>query len=136
MLKKTLMITTLAAGLGVAALPAAAGHEDRAAGAIIGGTIGALIGNSVNGGDGALVGALIGGVAGAGIADSRYHGGYSYRGAPAYYAPRYAAPTYVAPTYVAPRYGNGYHTASARRDSDRDGVADRYDRAPYNPRWR
>jgi hypothetical protein len=132
MLKKTLMISTLAAGLGIAALPAAAGHDDRAAGAIIGGTVGALIGNSVNGGDGALVGALIGGLAGAGIADSHYRGGYYYRGAPAHYV----APRYAAPTYVAPRYGNGYHVASARRDSDRDGVADRYDRAPYNPRWR
>src|SRR5258706_12187229 len=124
MLKKTLMITTLAAGIAVAALPAEAGRDDRAAGAIIGGTIGALIGNSVNGGDGALVGALIGGVAGAGLANDHYRGGY-------YAGPRY----YSAPArYYTPRYGNGYYRAGWR-DSDRDGTPDRFDRAPYNPRW-
>jgi hypothetical protein len=128
MLKKSLIVTTLAAaGIGLAALPAEARHhDDRAAGAIIGGTLGALIGSSVSGGDGALVGGVLGAVVGAGAAGSHgYYGGY--------YAPRY----YGAPAYYAPRYGysNGYYRAG-RRDSDRDGVPNRYDRAPYNPRWR
>ena len=128
MLKKSLIITTLAAaGIGLAALPAEARrNDDRAAGAIIGGTIGALIGNSVNGGNGALVGGLLGAFAGAGVAGS--HGYYSG----GYYPPRY----YGAPArYSTPRYGSGYYRAGGR-DSDRDRVADRFDRAPYNPRWR
>ena len=129
MLKKSLIVTTLAAaGIGLATLPAEARgyNDDRAAGAIIGGTLGALIGNSVNGGDGALVGGLLGAVVGAGAAGS--HGYYSS----GYYAPRY----YGRPVrYATPRYGNGYYRAGAR-DSDRDGVPNRYDRAPYNPRWR
>ena len=123
MLKKSLIVTTLAAaGIGLAALPAEARrNDDRAAGAIIGGTIGALIGNSVNGGDGALVGGLLGAVVGAGSV-----GSYGY------YEPRYYGGVRYAPRYG---YGNGYYRAGAR-DSDRDGVPNRFDRAPYNPRWR
>lgn len=30
----------------------------------------------------------------------------------------------------------GYYRAGGWRDSDRDGVPNRYDRAPYSPRWR
>lgn len=129
-MKKSLIVTTLAAaGIGLAAIPAEARshhNDDLAAGAIIGGTLGALIGSSVHGGDGALVGGVLGAVVGAGAASSHgYYGGN-------YYAPRsYGAPVY----YSTPRYGNGYYRAGAR-DSDRDGVADRYDRAPHNPRWR
>lgn len=136
MIKKSLIVATLAAtGIGLAALPAEARgyNDDRAAGAIIGGTIGALIGNSVNGGDGALVGGLLGAVVGAGSVGSYgYRGGsYGYYGG-GYYQPRY----YGGPVrYATPRYGNGYYRAGVR-DSDRDGVADRFDRAPYNPRWR
>ena len=130
MLKKSLIVTTLAAaGIGLAALPAEARHhDDVAAGAIIGGTLGALIGSSVNGGDGALVGGVLGAVVGAGAAGSHgYYGG-------GYYQPRY----YGAPVYYAtPRYGYGNHYYRAgARDADRDGVPNRYDRAPYNPRWR
>jgi hypothetical protein len=29
-----------------------------------------------------------------------------------------------------------YYRSGGWRDSDRDGVPNRYDRAPYNPRWR
>jgi len=128
MLKKTLIVSTVAAGIGLAALPAAAGHrDDRAAGAIIGGTIGALIGSSVHGSDGALVGGLLGAVTGAAAADSRGHYRYGHA-----YGPRYGY------TYATPRYGyyHGYRPVRGLRDADRDGVPNRYDRAPYNPRWR
>ena len=128
MLKRTVIIASLATGLAVAAIPAQARHhDDRAAGAIIGGTLGALIGSQVNGGDGALVGGLLGAVAGAGVA-----GGHVYYGSPSYYAPSryYATPRY----YAAPRY-SGYRTVR-NRDADRDGVPNRFDRAPYNPRYR
>jgi hypothetical protein len=129
MLKKTLIIATLGTVVAVAAIPAEARgrHDDRAAGAIVGATLGALIGSSVNGGDGAIVGGLLGAVAGAGVAGSHYYGGY-YTG----YGPRY----YSAPRYYAPRYSGGYRSARIYRDSDRDGVPNRYDRAPYNPRYR
>ena len=129
MFKKSLIVTTLAAaGIGLAAIPAQARshNDDRVAGALIGGTIGALIGNSFNGGDGAIVGGLLGAAVGAGSVGSYgYYGGH-------YYQPRY----YGGPVrYATPRYGNGYYRTGGR-DSDRDGVADRFDRAPYNPRWR
>jgi hypothetical protein len=128
MLKKSLIVTTLAAaGIGLAALPAEARrNDDRAAGAIIGGTIGALIGSSVNGGDGAILGGVLGAVVGAGAAGS--HGYYSH----GYYGPRYYGGVRYAPRYG---YGHGYYRAGGR-DYDRDGVPNRYDRAPYNPRWR
>ena len=136
MIKKSLIVTTLAAaGIGLAALPAQARHhnDDRAAGAIIGGTIGALIGSSVHGGDGALLGGLLGAVVGAGSVGS--HGYYGGR----YYAPRYygAHRYYEGPVRYAPRYtyGDGYYRAGGR-DADGDGAPNRYDRAPYNPRWR
>lgn len=146
MIKKSLIVTTLAAaGIGLAALPAQARHhnDDRAAGAIIGGTIGALIGNSVHGGDGALVGGLLGAAVGAGSVGSHgyYSGGYNSGGyySGGYYAPRYyGAPRYYeGPVRYAPRYtyGDGYYRAGGR-DADGDGVPNRYDRAPYNPRWR
>jgi hypothetical protein len=129
MIKKSLIVTTLAAaGIGLAALPAEARrNDDRAAGAIIGGTIGALIGSSVHGGDGALVGGLLGAAVGAGSV-----GSYGYYGG-GYYEPRYYGGARYAPRYG---YGNGYYRAGGRRDADRDGVPNRYDRAPHNPRWR
>lgn len=34
------------------------------------------------------------------------------------------------------RDGRYYYGRSGWRDSDGDGVPDRFDRAPYNPRWR
>ena len=127
MFKKSLIVTTLAAaGIGLAALPAEARHnDDVAAGAIIGGTLGALIGSSVHGGDGALVGGVLGAVVGAGAAGS--HGYYG-----SHYEPRYYGGVAYAPRYG---YGHRYYRAGAR-DADRDGVPNRYDRAPYDPRWR
>ena len=32
--------------------------------------------------------------------------------------------------------GGRYYRSGGWRDADRDGVPNRYDRAPYNPRWR
>ena len=131
MLKKTLIIATLGTAIAAVAIPAEARsrhHDDRAAGAIVGATIGALIGSSVNGGDGAIVGGVLGAVAGAGVAGSHYYGGGYYTG----YAPSY----YGAPRYYAPRYYGGYRPARIYRDRDGDGVPNRFDRAPNNPRWR
>ena len=130
MLKKTLIVTTVAAGLGLAALPAAAGHRhghDTAAGAIIGGTLGALIGSSVNGHDGAVVGGILGAVTGAAAASSRghYSYGYEYGYGPSYYG----APLY----YSAPRYYDYRPARIYRRDRDGDGVPNRFDRRPNNP---
>ncbi|HYC36968.1 MAG TPA: hypothetical protein VEC19_11130 [Usitatibacter sp.] len=130
MLKKTAIITTLAAGLAVAAIPAEARdyrhhRDDRAAGAIVGGALGAIIGSSVGGGDGAILGGVLGAVTGAGIA----HGGVHYGYAPSYgyaYGPTYVAPRY----YSAPR---GYYRAGGWRDRDGDGVPNRFDRRPGNP---
>jgi hypothetical protein len=135
MLKKTLIIATLGTGLAVAAIPAQARpHDNRAAGAILGATIGALIGSSVHGGDGAIVGGMLGAVAGAGVAGSHYRGGY-YTG----YAPRYYAPSrgYYRGDRGYYRGDRGYYRAGAtRRDLDGDGVPNRFDRAPYDPRYR
>lgn len=139
MLKKTLIVSTVAAGLGLAALPAAAGHRhnhDTAAGALIGGTVGALIGSSVNGSDGAVVGGLLGAVTGAAAASSHGHYGVRYGYAPRYYGGPvyYEAPRY----YRAPRYyDDGYRPAHGYgygyRDRDGDGVPNRFDRRPNNP---
>src|SRR5690349_23409176 len=46
---------------------------------------------------------------------------------------------YYAPARWVPRDGRYYYEAPGwrgRRDSDGDGVPNRYDAAPYNPRWR
>ena len=54
---------------------------------------------------------------------------------PVYVEPQ---PVYVQPgaVYAAPRYYDGYrwhHRHGGWRDDDRDGVPNRYDRAPHNP---
>jgi hypothetical protein len=49
----------------------------------------------------------------------------------------YSQPAYVVPqpVYVAPAYGYGYRNHGyARRDRDHDGVPNRFDRSPRNPR--
>jgi hypothetical protein len=55
---------------------------------------------------------------------------YYYESQP-YYQPYYqSAPVYVQPRVV---HYNGHHRNGAWRDADRDGVPNRYDRAPNNP---
>lgn len=126
MFKKALILTTAATGLALAALPAAASHrdDDRAAGAVIGGVLGAAIGSNY-GGDGAVVGGLLGAVTGAAIADGR---GYYYGG------PRYYGHAYY-PRHYGYGYGYGYRPVRpwGARDYDRDGVPNRWDRRPNNP---
>ena len=71
--------------------------------------------------------------------------GYGY----GYAQPVYAQPVYTQPyvvaqpgyvvsepyVYVSPGYRRGWgHHHGYRRDSDHDGVPDRFDRRPYNPR--
>jgi hypothetical protein len=111
MLKKTLMIATAAATLAVATLPAQAGnrHDDRVAGAVIGGVLGAVVGNQINPEGGALVGGVLGAVAGVGIADSH---GYYVRGPHYGYRPYYAPVRYYSrpyPVRYAPVYYRGYN---------------------------
>jgi hypothetical protein len=51
----------------------------------------------------------------------------------------YPQPGYVVAEpniYIGPGYGYSYGHRYVRRDSDRDGVPDRFDRRPFNPRRR
>jgi hypothetical protein len=90
--------------------------SDAALGAIVGGGLGVVIGNHVNGHNGAVIGGAVGAVTGAIIAsDGRrtHHRDVYYRDTSYYYAPR---PVYYAPppVYVpAPAYRSttGYHRA-------------------------
>src|SRR6266478_10046653 len=137
MLKKTLVIGTIATAVAAATLPTPASAGDPVLGALVGGGIGAAIGHGVNGRNGAWVGGTIGALTGASIAANSgyYNGGYDnggYYGPPATYsapAPVYYGgsatyysppPVYYAPPVVvvrprpvygygyAPRYGYGY----------------------------
>jgi len=132
LLRKPLLAITAATVVAAAALSPSAHAGDPLLGALIGGGIGAAIGNSANHHNGAAVGGAIGAIVGAGIAtaDNRYYGdpaygpgyyappapaygyappapayGYAPPPAPAYYAPAYA------PAYVAPSIVIGYSTA-------------------------
>ena len=108
MLKKPLVIASVAALLGAATLSTQAKAADPIFGALVGGALGAGIGHAVDGRHGAGVGAAIGAFAGAvGAANSPYYGDSGYYGAPApYYGPTYAP---VAPAYG---YGYGYNYAA------------------------
>ena len=105
MLKRKLVIFTLAAaatGIGVST-PAAAGNP--AVGALIGGGVGSAIGGSINGPNGAWVGGAVGAIAGAAIAansNGYYYGPPVAYAAPVAYAPpvAYAYPPVV--RYVPP----------------------------------
>lgn len=59
----------------------------------------------------------------------RHHwvGGHWIRARPGYY---------YEPARWVHRGGRYYYSAAAWRDADRDGVPNRYDRAPHNPYWR
>ncbi len=68
MLKKTLMIATLGTALAAGTLSTTASAQgDPFLGALVGGGIGAAIGNSVNGHNGAWVGGAVGALAGSPI---------------------------------------------------------------------
>lgn len=60
---------------------------------------------------------------------NRYHwvGGHYVRHRPGHY---------YAPARWVHRNGRYYYSAAGWRDSDRDGVPNRYDSAPRNPYWR
>ena len=112
MLKKPLVIASIAALMGAATLSTQAKAADPIFGALVGGALGAGIGHAVDGRHGAGVGAAIGAFAGAvSAANSPYYGG-GYYGGGGYYdnGPRYYAPTYAP---VAPAYGYGYGYAPA-----------------------
>ena len=55
---------------------------------------------------------------------------------PGYWDWRYNRYHWVKGHYVRHRPGHYYHQRAGWRDADRDGVPNRYDSAPYNPRWR
>lgn len=117
MLKKSLMIASLAGVLATAGIATQASAADPALGALIGGGIGAAIGHDINGHHGAVAGGVLGAIVGSSIAaeSNRYYydDGY-YAPAPAYYAP--AAPVYYAPpppVYYSPAYyGPAYYGPS------------------------
>ena len=101
MLKKPLVIASIAALIGTATLSTQAKAADPIFGALVGGALGAGIGHAVDGRHGAGVGAAIGAFAGAVSAANspRYYDRGYYD-----YGPRYYGPTYA----PAPVYGYGY----------------------------
>ena len=114
MLKKPLMIATMAAALGMAGISTQASAGDPVLGAIIGGGIGAAIGHN-HGRDGGLVGGVLGAIVGSSLAVNSggyYDGGYapSYAYGPAYYGPAYYRPAPVV-LYSSGPYYRGYHRA-------------------------
>jgi PXPV repeat (3 copies) len=69
--------------------------------------------------------------------------GYGYaQPAPVYVQPQpvyvQPQPVYVQPqpVYVERRHGHRWHESRRWRDADRDGVPNRFDRAPHNPYYR
>src|SRR5688572_33219601 len=107
MLKKSLVIASVATLMGAATLSTQAKAADPIFGALVGGALGAGIGHAVDGRHGAGVGAAIGAFAGAVSASSYdgYYGGSGYYGGGGYYGgPRAYGPAYA----PAPVYGYGY----------------------------
>jgi hypothetical protein len=126
-LKKPLIIATLGAAVALAGLSTKAQAADPLIGALIGGGIGAAIGDSTHHRNGAAVGGVIGALVGSSIAhDSNryyYDDRYAYGGDRYYYEPRrYYAPAPVygyAPAY--PVYGGAtivYSSGSRHRHWD------------------
>ncbi len=131
-------VTIAVVGLSIGKAQAA----DPLLGALIGGGIGAAIGDNSHHRNGAAVGGVLGAIVGSSIAadSNRYYGGgyggggyygggSSYYSEPVYYAPRYAAPAPVygyyspAPVYgyysPAPVYGSTIIYTSGSRYYDR-----------------
>jgi glycine zipper 2TM protein len=123
-LKKPLWIATAVTAVALGTVSTRAEAGDPVLGALIGGGIGAAIGNSTHHRNGAAVGGVLGAMIGTGIASSSnyygdpyyggsgYYGGGSgyYGGGSGYYgAPSYAAPSYgyyaPPPAYYAPPIG-------------------------------
>ncbi|MEO5702244.1 MAG: hypothetical protein ABIS17_00600 [Casimicrobiaceae bacterium] len=110
MLKRPVLIATVAAAMATAALSTQANAGDPVLGALVGGGIGAAIGHSINGVHGAWAGGALGAVVGASAAadSNRYSYGGGYAGPSAYYGPSttyyQSAPTYyqAAPVYYEP----------------------------------
>ncbi|MEP7206041.1 MAG: hypothetical protein ABI920_03815 [Casimicrobiaceae bacterium] len=110
MLKRPVLIATVAATMATAALSTQANAGDPVLGALVGGGIGAAIGHSINGVHGAWAGGALGAVVGASAAadSNRYYYGGGYAGPSAYYGPTTTyyqpAPTYYqpAPVYYEP----------------------------------
>jgi len=110
LLRKPLLAITAATVVAAAALSPSAHAGDPLLGALIGGGIGAAIGNSANHHNGAAVGGAIGAIVGAGIAtaDNRYYGDPAY--GPGYYAPpayHYSRPAYQQRDYYSRWGGSG-----------------------------
>src|ERR1700674_4702497 len=109
MLKKPLMVATLAAAMATATISTEAAAGDPLLGALIGGGIGAAVGHG-HGRDGGVVGGVLGAIVGSSIAANSggYYDGYGPRYYDdGYYAP--AAPVYSAPAYYGLAYGPAYY---------------------------
>ena len=120
MVRKPLVIATMAAALGIATVSTQASAGDPLLGAIVGGGIGAAIGHSAGGRDGGVVGGVLGAVVGSSIAaeSGYYDRGYYYGAPPAYYGPAYyAPPVYAAPVVV---YSSSYPRYRYVRDYRHD----------------
>ena len=118
MLKKSLVIATLAAEVASASFAGKAQEADPILGALIGGGIGAAIGHDVNRHNGGAVGGVVGAIIGSSIAaDSNRYYGYDDR----YYGDRYYAPPaygYYAPPpvyYAPPAYSVVYSSGPSYR---------------------
>jgi hypothetical protein len=144
MLKKPLVIATVAATLGMAVISTQASAGDPVLGAIIGGGIGAAIGHNAGGHNATAVGGVLGAIVGSSIAAQSggyydrgyYEGGYAPAPAPVYdygpsygpaygYAPAYG-PAYYAPAPVVVYSSGSYYRGHSHRVYDHG-----YDRGYY-----
>ena len=136
-LKKPLMIATLTAAVALGAIPTQASAADPLLGALIGGGIGAAIGNSSNRHHGGAVGGLIGAVIGSSIAadSNRYYGGrYDDRGysGDRNYGERYDDRGYSGERYYDDRYDDrGSYGERYYAPAPSYAYAPSYGHAPY-----
>jgi hypothetical protein len=137
MLKKPLVIASVAAAIGMAGLSTQASAGDPLLGAIIGGGIGAAIGHNAGGHNATAVGGVLGAIVGSSIAAESngyydrgyYDGGYapsygygpSYSYGPAYYAPAPVVVYSSGPSYRGYRgYDRGYYRVHDRGNWSHD----------------